>query len=248
MDKISTRPGQLTIKPPPFFRKGERCHNCNRREGSLCAVLTCDELDRLDEIMTWVKKDPGQTIFTEGDNLENYYNIKEGVARVVKMLPDGRRAILDFLFEGDFLGLNAQGHYAYSAEAITPVKLCCFPRKRLQTLFEEIPKMETRLLGIYTDKLVDGQKQLTDLGRKSPRERLAAFLLNFSKIEGLKISDDRFTLPMTREDISDYLGLTIETISRTLSAFAREKLIKIEQRKIITLLAPDKIQEIGEGG
>lgn len=247
MDKISPRPGQVAIKPPPFLRKGERCRNCDRREGSLCAVLTCEELDRLDEIMTWVKKDPGQTIFTEGDNLENYYNIKKGVARVVKLLPDGRRAILDFLFEGDFLGLNAEGQYAYSAEAITPVKLCCFPRGKLQILFQEIPKMENRLLGIYTDKLVDGQKQLTDLARKSPRERMAAFLLNFSKIESLKISDNRFTLPMTREDISDYLGLTIETISRTLSAFSRENLIRIDQRKIITLLAPDKISELAEG-
>lgn len=245
MDKTS--PPLAATRLPDFLKKGERCRNCDRREGSLCAVLTCEELDRMDDIMTWVKKDPGQTIFTEGDDLKNYYTISEGAVRVVKLLPDGRRAILDFLFKGDFLGLNSEGHYAYSAEAITPVKLCSFPRSRLQALFDEIPKMESRLLGIYTEKLVAGQKQLTDLARKSPRERVAAFLLNFAEKEGLKTAEDKFTLPMSREDISDYLGLTIETISRTLSAFSREDLIKIDQRKIITILARDKISELAEG-
>ena len=107
--------------------------------------------------------------------------------------------------------------------------------------------MESRLLSMFTEKLISSAALLADLARKSPRERLAALLLNFSEKEGVKTSDDRFTLPMSREDISDYLGLTIETISRTLSAFARENLIKIDQRKIITLLAPDKIRELAEG-
>ena len=173
MDKTTNPVGQTAINVASFLKKGERCRNCDRREGSLCAVLTCEELDRMDNIMTWVKKDPGQTIFTEGDDLEYYFNITEGAVRAVKLLPDGRRAILDFLFKGDFLGLNSEGHYAYSAEAITPVKLCCFPRGKLQTLFGEIPKMETRLLRIFTEKLIAGQRQLTDLARKSPRERLA---------------------------------------------------------------------------
>ncbi|MEE8259262.1 MAG: cyclic nucleotide-binding domain-containing protein [Sphingomonadales bacterium] len=248
MDKTTNPVGQTAINLASFLKKGERCRNCDRREGSLCAVLTCEELDRMDDIMTWVKKDPGQTIFTEGDDLDYYFNITEGAVRVVKLLPDGRRAILDFLFKGDFLGLNSEGQYAYSAEAITPVKLCCFPRGKLQNLFGEIPKMETRLLRIYTEKLVAGQKQLTDLARKSPRERLAAFLLTISEKEGLKTGTDSFKLPMSREDISDYLGLTIETISRTLSAFSRENLIKINKFKIITILESAKIREIAEGG
>lgn len=247
MDKVNLKTMFSESNPTIFLKKEGRCQNCTRRAGSLCEVLTCEELDRMDKIMTQVKKKQGQTIFVEGDDLDCYYNITEGVVRVIRILPDGRRAILDFLYPGDFLGLNSKGHYAYSAEAITNLKLCAFPRKKLQGMFEQTPKMESRLLGMFTEKLVASQQQQGDLARKSPRERLATFLLGLSGKKGLREGENSFRIPMTREDISDYLGLTIETISRTFSAFTKEDLIKINQRKIITILAPEKIREIGEG-
>ena len=248
MNEIDLKANISNQDAAPFLKKGERCRNCDKRAGALCEVLTCEELDRLDAIMSWVKFPAGRTIFTEGDDLKNYYSITEGVIRLVCLMPDGRRAILDFLYPGDFLGLNSKGCYAYSAEAITPVNLCCFPQKKLQTLFSEIPNMASQLLGIFTDKLVSSQNQQGNIARKSPRERLAAFLMLLSAKEALIQGPNSFRIPMSREDISDYLGLTIETISRTLSAFAKENLIKIDQRKIITLLAPDKIRDLAEGG
>lgn len=223
------------VKPIHFLKKKWRCRNCNQRAGTLCAILTCEELDLMDDIMTWVYIDPGQTIFTEGDDLDNYYNIAEGVIRLVKILPDGRRAILDFLYKGDFLGLNAKGNYAYSAEAVTRVKLCLFPRLKLQALFKNIPKMESQLFGMFSKKLVTNQNRIIDLARKSPRERLAAFLLTLAEKNDLKTQDGVLVLPLGHEDISDYLGLTIWTISRTLSGFAREGLIVVERRKRIRL-------------
>ena len=247
MNDINLKPDISNQDALSFLKKGERCRNCDKREGALCEVLTCEELDQLDGIMSWVKFPAGQTIFTEGDNLDNYYNITEGVIRLIRIMPDGRRAVLDFLYPGDFVGLNANGEHAYSAEAVTPVRLCCFPKQKLQALFGEIPKMESRLLGIFADKLVSSQHQQADLARKSPRERLAAFLLGLSGKRGLNAGENVFRLPMSREDISDYLGLTIETISRTLSAFAKESLIKIDQRKTITLLAPEKLQDLADG-
>lgn len=247
MDKINLKSATSKSDPAQFLKKGLRCRNCTSREGTLCEVLTCEELDRMDEFMVHVKKGPGQTIFTEGDTLEQYYNITEGTIRVIRILPDGRRAILDFLYPGDFLGLNSKGQYAYSAEAITEVKLCSFPRTKLQAMFKSTPKMESRLLGMFTEKLISSQQQQGDLARKSPRERLATFLLALAEKKGIKEGENAFRLPMTREDISDYLGLTIETISRTFSAFTKDGYIKINQRKIITLLEPDKIKEIADG-
>ncbi len=223
-----------------------RCRLCEHRYESLCGVLDCEELDRLDQVMTWVHYPPGKLIFMEGDKTDNYFNVSDGVVRAVKLMPDGRRTILDFLFKGDFLGLSNNGKYPFSAEAITPVKLCRFPRPRLQELFEEIPKMETRLLGIFGEKLAQAHSQIIDLGRKSPREKLATFLLWLSKKKTLTGEDNTFYLPMSREDISDYLGLTVESISRTFSKFTREGLIEIENRKKIKLLDIEALEVLAE--
>ena len=113
-------------------------------------------------------------------------------------------------------------------------------------MFADTPKMEGRLLGIYTDKLVANQQRLTDLARKSPRERLATFLLDLAKKEGLRCGDGGILLPMSREDISDFLGLTIETISRTFSAFSKEGLLEIQQRKKVNILEAEKLEAIAE--
>lgn len=245
-DVFKTNPGQTVNKPKHFLKKKERCRNCTQRAGTLCAILTCEELDLMDDMMTWVYIKPGQTIFTEGDDLDYYYNVAEGVIRLVKILPDGRRAILDFLFKGDFLGLYAKGNYAYSAEAITQVKLCRFPKLKLQALFKVIPKMESQLFGMFSNKLVTTQNRIVDLARKSPRERLAGFLLTLIEKNALKIQDGAWVLPLGHEDISDYLGLTIWTISRTFSAFTREGLIVVEKGKKIRLKNEAELRKLAE--
>lgn len=247
MEENQTKPDPSDIKPPPFLNKVEQCLNCNKRESSLCAVLACEELDRLEEIMTPMKFAPGQTIFTEGDDLTHYYTLSDGVIRLVKFLPDGRRAILDFLYKGDFLGLNLEGHYSYSAEAVTNVKVCCFSRPKLQAMFDDIPIMKGRLMSMFMSKLVSSQNQMTGLGRLSPRERLAAFLLHMAAEGALKHVGQSFILPMPREDIADYLGLTIETISRTFSAFVKEGLITIKNRKTVKILDTATMEAIAEG-
>lgn len=247
MDDLNLKAEISKNDPALFLKKSGRCRNCERREGGLCEVLTCEELDRMDEFMVRTKKSAGQTIFTEGDDLDYYYNVAKGVIRIQRIMPDGRRTVLDFLYTKDFLGLNASGQYSYSAEAITEVELCAFPRAKLQRMFQETPKMESRLLGMYAEKLISSQNQLADLARKSPKERLATFLLALSKRPSLSRGGNSYRIPMTREDISDFLGLTIETVSRTFSTFSKEGLIKIDQRKIITLLELDKIRDLAEG-
>lgn len=221
---------------PVLVRKEARCRNCMRRPGSICDVLTCEELDCLDEIMVRKSFDAGQIIFSEGDALEYYFTVQKGVARATRLLSDGRRTILDFLYEGDFLGLNASGFYPYTAEAVSTVSLCCFPLAKFRGLVSQFPQMEERLLSIFQDRLIASQNQVANLARKSPDEKLATFLIDIAKKNRHAPEVGVFTLPMGREDIADHLGLTMETVSRTFSRFREAGLIEVKNRNNVRIM------------
>lgn len=244
--------------PPTIKQTDGGCRNCERRFDSLCGVLDCDELDLLDEMMEHQHFKSQETIIYEEDEADNVYNIAEGVLRLTKLLPDGRRLVTGFLYPGDFVGLAFHNNYSYSVEAVTNVKVCRFPRKKLEKLLEQIPKLETKLLGMMSNELKEAQDQMMLLGRKSPKERLASFLLNIShrkmdniagpaKIHLISEPAKEFELPMSRMDISDYLGLTIETVSRTLTSFSKDKIIATEGRKKIAILNRERLDDIAAG-
>ena len=136
--------------------------------------------------------------------------------------------------------------YAYTAEAVTPVTLCRFPRGRLERLFDAYPKVEKRLLAIASDELAAAQDQILLLGRKTADERIASFLLRLAATDD-DASEAVVTLPMSRLDIADHLGLTIETVSRTLSRFKRDGLIDLVSRHEIALRDMDRIRALAEG-
>ncbi|MCK5041219.1 MAG: helix-turn-helix domain-containing protein, partial [Sphingomonadales bacterium] len=242
----------------PVVRTESICRNCDRRFDSLCGVLNCDELDILSEMMEHQFFEAKDTIIYEEDEAKNVYNIAEGILRLTKLLPDGRRLVTGFLYPGDFVGLAFHDNYSYSVEAVTEVKVCRFPRLKLEALLKEIPKLESKLLGMMSNELKEAQDQMMLLGRKSPKERLASFLLNISqrKIEKsagpardklLDKPNNSFELPMSRMDISDYLGLTIETVSRTLTTFTKNGIISTEGRKKINILNREKLEDIADG-
>ena len=239
-------------------QKEGMCRNCDRRFDSLCGVLSCDELDILEEMMEHQFFEPKATIIYEEDEAKNVYNIATGILRLTKLLPDGRRLVTGFLYPGDFVGLAFHNNYSYSVEAVTEAKLCRFPRLKLEALLKEIPKLESKLLGMMSNELKEAQDRMMLLGRKSPKERLASFLLNISKrklepSEGpakhnlLLEPNDSFELPMSRMDISDYLGLTIETVSRTLTSFCKDNIISTEGRKKINILNRELLEDIADG-
>jgi len=221
------------------------CNNCTVREYSVCAALDHDEQSRLTQIMTQVEMADGATIFDEAEPARNVFNITSGAVKVYKLLPDGRRAITGFLFPGDFLGLTHQDAYAFSAEALAATKLCRFPREKLERLLEDMPVLERRLLGLASHELAAAQDQMLLLGRKTARERLASFLLLLSNAarrhghEGNPIE-----LTMSRSDIADYLGLTIETVSRTFSQLKRDGTIQLLEGNRVRLAGIDKLQAV----
>jgi len=167
---------------------------------------------------------------------------------VYKLLGDGRRQITGFLFAGDFLGLTHNEAYAYSAEALVPTKLCRFPRRRLESLLAEIPHLELQLLAMASHELAAAQDQMMLLGRKSARERVVSFILMLSdsaKRHGRP--GDPVFLAMSRSDIADYLGLTTETVSRTVTLLRKQQLIELTDDRQIRLSKMSALREIAEG-
>jgi CRP/FNR family transcriptional regulator len=224
------------------------CDTCQAREFSACAFLTGEEQKRLAAIMRTISVEQHRSIFDEADPAEYVFNITEGAVKVYKLLGDGRRQITGFLFAGDFLGLIHNEAYAYSAEALVPTRLCRFPRQRLEALLVEIPHLEQRLLAMASHELAAAQDQMVLLGRKSARERVVSFILMLSNsaMRHGRPGDPVF-LPMSRSDIADYLGLTTETVSRTVTFLKKQGLIELLDERRVRLPRMSALREIAEG-
>ncbi|MCP4330125.1 MAG: cyclic nucleotide-binding domain-containing protein [Alphaproteobacteria bacterium] len=199
------------------------------RELSVCGALQGSELDRLNAIVTHTTVGTGQVVFYESDPAAHLFVIVEGCVRLYKLLADGRRQITGFLFPSDFLGLAHQDLYAYTAETVSPSRLCRFDRGRLEALLQELPHLEKRLLGIASNELASAQDQMLLLGRKSAEEKILTFLYLLSRRAYLKSqSPNTVELPMSRSDIADHLGLTTETVSRCITRLRGNGIIKFD--------------------
>jgi CRP/FNR family transcriptional regulator, anaerobic regulatory protein len=143
-------------------------------------------------------------------------------------LPDGRRQVVGFALPGDFLGLAMDDHYGFSADAVGAVRACRFSREAFSTLLDEKPHLLRRLHEFATHELRLAQDQMVVLGRRTAEEKVASFLAGlrdrWARINRISVT---IPLPMSRQDIADFLGLTIETVSRTLSQLARDKVILV---------------------
>jgi CRP/FNR family transcriptional regulator len=221
------------------------CEACTVRHLSICDALDARELGRLNAIVTQNRLAPHQLIFNEGDPAAHLFNVIEGAVKIYKLLADGRRQITGFLFPGDFLGIAMHDRYTYSAEAITAVRLCRFPRGKFETLLQEFPKLENRLLQTASNELAAAQDQMVLLGRKSATERLATFLATLAARARQRRQPDRvLTLPMSRADIGDYLGLTIETISRTFTRLRKSGVIALPDKSRVEIVRLDELEDL----
>lgn len=234
-------------------RDANVCLTCGARAFSVCHVIDDGDLERLSAASVTVTVQPGHTFIQEGDPAEHFFNVTAGTAKLYKLLPDGRRQVTGFAGVGYFLGLAVSSSYAFSAEALEPVKVCRFSRTKLRGLLDDFPALEKKLLEVASNELVVAQEQMLLLGRKTARERLASFLIARASLvpncpgRGAVNVAERIHLPMTRGDIADYLGLTIETVSRTLSKLRAEKFIEIPNNSEIVLLKHGAVEEIASG-
>ena len=231
----------------------EPCASCGARNSSICAAMEDRDLARLAALAVPIPIPVGRTFITEGDPAEHFFNVTAGTAKLFKLLPDGRRQITGFASTGTFLGLAVSSSYAFSAEAVDATRICRFSRTRLRRLLDDFPAMEKRLLEVASNELVAAQEQMLLLGRKTARERLASFLVTRAACLSNGASPcghrpaEKVTLPMTRSDVADYLGLTIETVSRTFTRFRTDRLIALPAVNDVTLLDRPRLVRIAEG-
>jgi CRP/FNR family transcriptional regulator len=224
------------------------CTHCDLGSRAFCAGLSPQQFRRFMSVLGQVTTGPATTLFREGEPSLHLYTIATGAVKLYKLLPDGRRQITAFLVPGDFFGLPVGGVYAYTAETLSPVMLCRFPWRRLEVLFEELPKLEKKLLGALTRELAAAQEQILLLGRKTARERIASFLVDlWRRLSAGDGASPLVPLPMNRSDIADFLGLTIETVSRTLSGLKREGLIGLPDVNHVAIPRLDLLARIAEG-
>jgi CRP/FNR family nitrogen fixation transcriptional regulator len=184
-----------------------------------------------------------EEIFAEGGPADCWFKVVSGTVRLSKLLADGRRHIAEFYFGGDCFGLDNLPERLFSAEAIGDVMVVRYPRRATERLIDETPSLARSLRDMTLRDLANAQIRMLLLGRMSAPERVATFLLDmFERRDATRTLD----LPMSRNDIADYLGLTIETVCRVLSAFRRDGVIDIPNPHRIELKDRDALAAIGE--
>lgn len=214
----------------PFLAQGGSEHAANSDSG--------DVLEMLGTVAT-VRA--GAEIYGEGDAATAWYRVQSGVLRTCKLMPDGRRQIEDFLFPGDFFGLETRGEHCFAAEAITSATVVRYSRPRLTAAAASNSRLATRLLDVTLEQLGKVHGRLMLLGRKTAEEKLATFLL---EMLDRSPDTDAIDLTMSRTDIADYLGLTIETVSRTFSTMKHDGAIALPSAQHVVILDRDALEEM----
>ena len=191
----------------------------------------------------------GQTIVLEGDPIDYYYRIVTGSVRLYNAVADGRRQIIDFLGPKECFGLTGLSHHAYSVEAITDATLIRYQRQRLAAAFDETPSLGRQLFELACTELGQAQRRMLLLGRKSAEEKVASFLLDLADRQDLDQGEapPRLHLAMSRQDIADHLGLTIETVSRIFTRLKRSGLIDLPSRHSVGLKQVEQLTAIADG-
>ena len=183
------------------------------------------------------KYSQGTEIFRQAEPADYIYQVIEGAVRSHKLLSDGRRQIGAFHLPGDIFGLENGDFHRFTAEAIVKTTTCVVKRQSLERVVKTDPAMVRSLLTMTTDNLQHVENHMLLLGRKNSQERVAAFLL---EMHGRLAAADVMALPMSRRDIADYLGLSLETVSRELSELHRKGYLRFlngMQRQIVILNA-----------
>lgn len=213
------------------------CRRCDIRTRAVCADCAPAELEELDRLKSYRRFAAGEAIAWAGEPMAMIGSVVEGVAVLSITLADGRRQTVGLLLPSDFLGRPGRDRAAYDVVAATEVTFCMFRRAEFETMLARSPRLGHRLLEMKLDELDAARAWMALLGRKTARERIASLLVMLAGRAPARAEPPgpgaTFPLHITREEMADYLGLTIETVSRQLSQMRREGLIRLlESRKV----------------
>jgi CRP/FNR family transcriptional regulator len=233
-----------SCRPSIFTKNNPKCAQCSVRLIAFCGILEDKDILQLETISKNKNIPKGNSIFLQGDEVKTFYNIKQGSVKIYKLSHDGRKQIVGFMYPGDFLGMSDQDLFTYNAEALEDTKLCQFNKTVLENFFLKFPMVESKILNLVNHELAAAQDQIFLLGKYSAKERLLQFFLNISsQREKLGWGGNPIRLSMPRSDIANYLGLTIETVSRTLSELKNDQIIKMIGTHDIFLNNKDQIPQ-----
>jgi len=222
------------------------CQNCSISELCLPFSLNERELDTLDQIID--RKRPihkGEELFQDGQKMQALYAIRSGTFKTFTVNESGEEQITGFHLAGDLLGFDAIAatEHPSFAKALETSMVCEIPYNTLDSLSNSMPKLKKQILRMMSSEIKTDQEMLTLLNRKNAEQRLATFLSSLSERYHLRgLSSKEFRLTMTRSDIGNYIGLTVETISRLLNRFHKSGIIQVDG-KLITILDIDKLNE-----
>jgi len=222
------------------------CQSCEARHHGVCGALDPDQLVGLAKTSSKHTVEAGVELIGDAEAVDSYANVLSGVVKLMKSLSDGRQQIVGLQFAPDFLGRPFKVESAINAEAATAVSLCSFPKAAIERMMKESPGLEHRLFKQTLNELDDARDWMVTLGRKSASEKVASFLLmiarNIDPTLDPAAQSTSFDLPLTRADIADFLGLTIETVSRQLTRLRSDGVIRIENNRHVIVDSLNRLQ------
>lgn len=216
-----------------------RCSECPIRHRAVCARCDDDELGILEGMKSYRTFAAGDPILWRGEELVYVASVVSGVATLSKTMEDGRTQMVGLLLPSDFIGRPGRQEIEFDVTATTDVTLCCFSRRPFEKLVDDTPHVAQRLMELALDELDAARDWMLLLGRKTAREKVATFLEMLARRSRNPDADGtqhEMTLPMTRDQISNYLGLTLETVSRQLNALKNDKIIAFIDRRNFEVL------------
>jgi CRP/FNR family transcriptional regulator len=226
----------------------QECASCVARHLAACAGLSPNELSHLAQFVTHRRLDAGQTLFQEDDAADNVFTVTSGLFKQYKLLADGRCQVTGFYFAGDLIGLPDGPDYPVTAEALTTATVCGFPRGRITELVGRYPSLASAVILKLQREITAAQGQMLSLGRLTAEERIAGFLLALlDKAPDCVNDDGSLRLNMRRADIADYLGLTVETVSRSFTKLRNAGVIGAERSGVVEILSRDGLADVAQG-
>lgn len=229
------------------------CEACAIRVGALCGAISSEELVRLNAIARHRRFAPGQMILRCDETPPFFATVMSGVVKLSRTLGDSRQQIVGLQFPSDFLGRPYRTSCPYDAEAATDVHLCTYPTHQFEVLMKEFPGIEHRLFERTLDELDAAREWMLMLGRKSAREKLASLVLMIARRSqqmACSSSPQRTQvvcdLSLSRTAIADFLGLTIETVSRQFSALKHEGIIALPSHREVVVPNLTRLEQAAE--
>jgi len=223
------------------------CSNCNLREICMPMGLYEHDLERLDEVVATRRKiKRGSTLFSNGEKFTSLYAIRTGFFKTCLASEDGRDQVTGFQMAGEIIGLDGivNDHHSCDAVALEDAEVCVMPFDRIEEISREVTALQHHVHKIMSREIVREHGVMLLLGSMRAEERLAAFLLNLvQRLHSRGFSQSELVLRMTREEIGSYLGLKLETVSRTFSKFVEDGIVEVKQRHV-KILDPEALQRM----